>query len=170
MTGEGDSHCLRTCAAPEDREAVGAILRSTAIFYDREIAVADELLLDRLDKGEGSDYSFVFADGIHGLEGFLCYGPIAVTDRRFDLYWLAVHRSRQGKGTGGLLLKEAEAAIAVSGGAAIFVETSSRPVYEPARRFYEHHGYREAARVAGYYADGDHKVIFTKRLASKEHS
>jgi len=32
-------------------------------------------------------------------------------------------------------------------------------------RFYEMRGYQSAARVADFYAPGDHRVIYTKRFA-----
>jgi ribosomal protein S18 acetylase RimI-like enzyme len=44
------------------------------------------------------------------------------------------------------------------------VETSSRPEYEPARQFYESHGYRREAVVADFYAEGDSLVLYSKRL------
>jgi hypothetical protein len=48
------------------------------------------------------------------------------------------------------------------------VETSSRSDYLPARRFYTRHGYAEAARVAGFYAPDDDRIILTKRIYSPD--
>ena len=47
----------------------------------------------------------------------------------------------------------------------LVVETSSRGEYASTRRFYEMRGYQSAARVADFYAPGDHRVIYTKRFA-----
>jgi hypothetical protein len=44
------------------------------------------------------------------------------------------------------------------------VETSSRPLYEPTRRFYLACGYRLEAQLEDFYAPGDGKVIFLKVL------
>ena len=46
----------------------------------------------------------------------------------------------------------------------MLIETSSLPHYEPTCAFYRKHGYTLAARVADFYADGDDKLIFSKRL------
>jgi ribosomal protein S18 acetylase RimI-like enzyme len=49
-------------------------------------------------------------------------------------------------------------------GRLLIVETSSSPEYEPARRFYESHGYRRQATVEDFYDEGDHLVLYSKRL------
>jgi hypothetical protein len=46
------------------------------------------------------------------------------------------------------------------------VETSSRADYAAARGFYLRRGYTLAGRVRDFYASGDDRVLFTKRLAS----
>ena len=47
--------------------------------------------------------------------GYACYGPIAVTIGSYDLYWIAVDQSCQGKGLGKVLLAEAERLIGGKG-------------------------------------------------------
>jgi hypothetical protein len=47
------------------------------------------------------------------------------------------------------------------------VETSSRPEYVATRAFYARRGYTEAARLRAFYAPGDDRVIFTKRLPAR---
>jgi ribosomal protein S18 acetylase RimI-like enzyme len=46
----------------------------------------------------------------------------------------------------------------------MYAETSGRPQYEPTRAFYERMGYQVAARLKDFYAPGDDKVIFARRL------
>jgi hypothetical protein len=46
----------------------------------------------------------------------------------------------------------------------VIIETSSQPLYEPTRAFYLRKGYAEVARVPDFYADGDDRVIFAKRI------
>ena len=46
----------------------------------------------------------------------------------------------------------------------LVVETSSRSDYGNTRGFYGKRGYAESARVREFYAPGDDRVIFTKRL------
>jgi hypothetical protein len=46
----------------------------------------------------------------------------------------------------------------------VVIETSSQPLYAPTRAFYVRRGYKEVARVQDFYADGDDRVIFAKRI------
>jgi ribosomal protein S18 acetylase RimI-like enzyme len=156
---------LRSEPGPGDREGVRELLVSTGFFHPFEIDVAIELIDDRLRKGEKSEYLFIFADVGRKPAGYICYGPITMTERRFDLYWIAVHNSLRGKGVGKLLFREAENHMRKLGGQYIFSETSSRDVYLPTREFYRKLGFREVARIPKFYADNDDKVVFMKTLS-----
>jgi hypothetical protein len=46
----------------------------------------------------------------------------------------------------------------------VYIETSSRPIYESTRQFYLKTGYRVEAILQDFYADGDSKYIFVKDL------
>jgi len=155
---------LRREVRPDDPGRVRAVTESTGFFYPEEVAPAVELVEDRLAKGAASGYSFVFADEGDRTVGYACFGPIACTKASFDLYWIAVHADGRGKGLGTLLLEESERLIRAAGGRRIYVETSSRPLYEPTRAFYRARGYREEARLAEFYGPGDAKVIYVKEL------
>jgi GNAT superfamily N-acetyltransferase len=157
---------LRDRPRPADIAAVRALVAATGFFSAEEVAVAGELVEERLARGEASGYAFLFADGADGLEGYSCFGPIALTQASWDLYWIAVAPARRGHGLGRRLLQASEAAIAAAGGRAVYAETSSRPLYAPTRAFYLACGYREAASIADFYAPGDGKVIFEKRLGA----
>ena len=68
----------------------------------------------------------------------------------------------QGQGLGQALLRLAERAVARRGGGNLYIETSSRQVYERTRRFYRDAGYGQVARLRDFYAPGDHKIMFCK--------
>jgi ribosomal protein S18 acetylase RimI-like enzyme len=154
-----------TAACPA---AVEDLVRRTGFFSAAEVAIARELLDDLLEKGAGSDYVAVFArDGRDGpLVGYACWGEIPCTEARYDLYWIAVDPDRQGEGIGQVLLAHVEASISKAGGAAIYVDTSSREQYGPTRAFYERSGYEVAAHLTDFYRDGDGKVVYAKRLTT----
>lgn len=86
-----------------------------------------------------------------------------MTDRKWDLWLIAVHADRQGQGIGGELLRYAERRARVAGARLLLIETRSLPKFDPTHAFYGRHGYREVARIPDDYADGDSKVVFTKR-------
>jgi D-alanine-D-alanine ligase len=155
---------LRRDVRAGDPAVVRDITESTGFFYPEEVATAVELVDERLAKGEASGYSFVFADDGGRTLGYACYGAIACTKASFDLYWIAVHADARGKGLGTVLLDESERLIRAAGGRRIYVETSSRSLYEPTRSFYLARGYREEARLAEFYGPDDAKVIYVKEV------
>jgi ribosomal protein S18 acetylase RimI-like enzyme len=147
-----------------DRQAIATILSSTALFYPYEIEIALWLLDEGIRDGIESGYHFLFADQDNETIGYACYGPITMTDNRFDLYWIAVRKDRQGDGLGGELLRRAEKEIAAMGGMILYVETSGREDYRQTLNFYEKHQYRRVACLPDFYKDGDDKIIFMKKL------
>jgi len=147
-----------------DADAIETLVTRTGVFRADEIAIARELAEA---KCSGSDPSYQFLllrDAQDTLVGYTCYGEIPLTDKRFDLYWIAVDPAHQGRGLAGHLLRESEARIRAQGGAIAYAETSGTPAYETARRFYLASGYHEAGRFADFYRDGDDKVVFAKKL------
>lgn len=150
---------------PTDRAAVRRLTDSTGVFHPFEIDVAVELVDERLARGPSSGYEFVFAEEDGRTVGYACFGPIALTQGSFDLYWIAVEKERQGCGLGRRLLDESERRMAAAGGQQVYIETSGRDVYEPTRGFYLRCGYRIAAVLGDFYAVGDDKVIFVKSLS-----
>ena len=153
---------LRREARAGDPAVVRDITESTGFFYAEEVGTAVELVDERLAKGDASGYFFVFADEGARTVGYACFGPIACTKASYDLYWIAVHAEARGKKIGTLLLEESERLIRAAGGHRIYVETSSRSLYDPTRAFYLARGYREEARLAEFYGPGDAKVEYVK--------
>jgi len=157
---------LREQVVEEDAEAVRRIVQSTGFFSDAEVAVAVELVQERLSRGAASGYHFLLAEQDGRGVGYTCFGPIACTVGSFDLYWIAVHAAHRRRGLGRLLIARTESAVAASGGRRVYVETSSRPLYEPTRAFYLRCGYEPAAVLKDFYSPGDDKIIYVKALSS----
>ena len=155
---------LRYEPCRRDPDDVERILQSWVQFRPKEIAVARELVLDRLAKGQRSEYRFVFADRNRRMVGFACYGPIAVTVSSFDLYWLAVELKAVGMGIGTAIMEELLRLASSGGGTKIFVETSSGSGYASARSFYYKHGFEHICTVPDFYGPCDDKLIFEKSL------
>lgn len=155
---------FREEATEADRENVRRVLDSTGFFYPHEVAVAVELVEERLQKGCASGYHFVFAEQDGRVVGYTCYGPIACTASSYDLYWIAVESQHRGAGLGRLLMEHTEHLIAKLGGKQIYIETSNREQYKPTRAFYLKCGYREAATLAEFYGPADDKVVYVKHV------
>lgn len=155
---------LRTDARVSDIETVRRLVRATGFFSEEEEAIALELVEDRLVEGAASGYEFLFAHRDGAVLGYSCYGRIPLTQSSYDLYWIVVDPAAQGSGVGRRLIAATEAAVIEAGGTALYAETSSRGQYAPTRGFYAAAGYRLAGEFPDFYAPGDGKVVFVKRL------
>lgn len=149
--------------AAHHRGRVTEILRATGVFAPEEVKVALELFDDAVRSRESYELVGIFDDADE-LQGYACWGPTPATDRSYDLYWIAVDPRAHGGGFGSALLGAVEERLRAAEARLLIVETSSRDVYAPTRGFYERREYVERARVRGFYAVGDDRVIFTKRL------
>ncbi|OPZ31606.1 MAG: putative acetyltransferase [Lentisphaerae bacterium ADurb.BinA184] len=149
---------------PTDRDAILALIRDTGFFRDDEIEIAREVLDDALRDGPSGDYQSYTALLAGRPVGWVCFGHTPCTIGTYDIYWIAVDRGEQGKGIGRALLQDAESRIAGLGGRISVLETSGRGLYDSTRGFYLKLGYIEEARLREFYAPGDDKVVYTKRL------
>jgi ribosomal protein S18 acetylase RimI-like enzyme len=137
-------------------------VRDTGLFREVEVRMAGEMLDEALDGDE--DYRFLGAFDTDALVGYASWGPTPGTEGTYDLYWIAVERSLQGRGVGSQLIDSVERTLRSEGGRLVVVETSSRADYVSTRAFYEARGYERAATIRDYYAPGDDLVIYTKDL------
>ncbi len=147
-----------------DVDQVRRIVASSGFFTEAEVAIAMELVDERLEKGLESGYHFLFAEAQDTLLGYACFGPTPGTQSSWDLYWIAVEGARRDKGFGSAILARAENLMRAAGAGRCYVETSSRTQYAPTRAFYLRHGYAEVADLADFYGPGDGKIILIKRL------
>ena len=147
-----------------ETDALVQLAESTGVFKPHEI----EALRDVLDDfhAENSTFGHRAITAVHEGQpiGFAYYAPIEMTDRSWNLYWLAVGKVVQARGTGTMLLHHAEAEVVKSGGRLFLIETSALPSYDLTRKFYLKHGYEQASVISDYYSDGDDMVTFRKRL------
>ena len=152
-------------ATKEDGPQIHAIDANTSVFTQEEVECVDELWEECQTQGpERSGYYFLVDKEGDRVLGYACYGPRALTDRTYDLYWIAVDPATRGGGVGKRLLAATEEAIRKLGGRLLIVETSGLPKYEPTRGFYRATGYLLEGTLKDFYKDGDDLVIFTKRL------
>lgn len=147
-----------------DRDAILELARGTEFFRDDEIVIAAEVLDDALDKGPDGHYQSYTATLNGRPIGWGCFGPTPCTLGTYDIYWLAVEKQQQGKGVGKALVGLCEKLIRQRGGRLSVIETSGREIYNSSRQFYLKMGYPETARLKDFYAPGDDKVVYVKRL------
>jgi ribosomal protein S18 acetylase RimI-like enzyme len=152
-----------------DRSGVFRILENAGNFAPGEVAIALELIDEWLELGEHSGYlTYVLeAQGDESAEvlGYVSFGPTPLTESTYDLYWIAVDKSKHRGGVGKRLLKFTEEEIERRGGKMLLVETSSQETYGGTIQFYEKTGYELVGKIKEYYKPGDDKLIFMKKLA-----
>lgn len=149
---------------PSDREPLKASIESIAAFREEDVAIALELIDDRLDNGEDSDYQFLVAVEGDAALGYVCFGLIPLTVSSFDLYWVVVAPEHQRKGVGARLMTAMAQAVVQQGGRRIYIDTSSSDQYATTRAFYHSQGYAEAARFPDFYRDGEARVVYCRQV------
>jgi GNAT superfamily N-acetyltransferase len=148
---------------PDDKPTVLDLIRATGMFTPAELDVAEELIDIYLGVPEQPDYRIVVIENDRrDVAGYMTWGPTPMAEAAYDLYWMAVAPSAQGKGLGKALVKWLEAEIRKLNGRMILIETSSQPRYHPTRQFYVNLDYKEVARIPDYYKAGDDRVIYAK--------
>ncbi len=141
------------------------MLKRISEFQPAEVAVAEEVIDAYLNNPSASGYHVLVADVGSSVIGYVCYGPVPLTEGTWDLYWIAVSPEAQGKRVGDSLLSSAESEIRKTGARLLLIETSSKPEYEKTRHFYHSCGYELVGRITNFYAPTDDKMIFQKRFS-----
>lgn len=149
---------------PAETPVLVELARQTGVFKPLEIVALEEVLDDYHAQMHAQGHRSVTCARDAQVLGFAYYAPAAMTDRAWYLYWIAVRKESQARGIGSTLLQHAEADIRGQNGRLLLIETSSLPHYAPTRRFYQKHGYEQAAVLRDFYADGDDLTVFRKRL------
>ena len=151
-------------ALPIHRQKILSVLADTHVFNEEELIVSAQLLDCFLQEGEAGGYiaDVSLEDG--APTGYVCFGQTPLTRGTWDIYWLAVDPAKQRKGIGKELLLFAEEVIREKGGYLSLIETSTRDDYAGARRLYEAIGYKVDCVIPDFYAPGDGRYLFSKRL------
>ena len=149
----------------EDGEQIREIALLTGLFNAEEVQCVGDIWQQYLQLGiKASGYTFYIEKIAGSALGFVCVGPRPLTDRVYDLYWIAVDPKAQRQGIGRRLLEKAETAVRAAGGRILVIETSGTPGYSGTRAFYTASGYQHEATLRDLYADGDDLVIYTRRM------
>jgi D-alanine-D-alanine ligase len=165
LSGTLVSSRLRHLSAA-DRGRIEEITRAVGLFREDEIPVALEVFDEAVREGGSQSYTAIGSDVDGRLVGWICWGPTPCTLGTYDLYWMAVEPALQGAGFGTALVLEMERRLT---GLArlIVVETAGRPDFAATRAFYEARGYRAAATIPDFYAQGDDQVVYVKNVSGE---
>lgn len=157
-------------ATPTDSPALIALASATGIFQPQEAEALLGGVLTELHAGQlGDGHQAWVLGAVPGgpPAGWVYFAPTAKADGVWDLWWIGVDPAHQSRGAGDELLRFVEDHVRAAGARVLVIETSSVSAFDPVRRFYAKRGYAECGTVPDFYADGDGKVIYAKRLTSR---
>ncbi|WP_306642093.1 GNAT family N-acetyltransferase [Sanyastnella coralliicola] len=96
--------------------------------------------------------------------GFGFCAPEKLTEGTYNLYAIAFTEETQGGGRGKQMMDYIEQLLQSKNGRVLIVETSSLDEYQKTRAFYVKCGYVKEAVIREFYAPGEDKVVFYKKL------
>ena len=143
----------------DDLPAVSSMLDETGLFPSEMLAAMAEPYLSGIEP-----HIWLVAQADAVVLGFAYCEPERITDGTYNLLAIAVEPMRQGGGIGQMLVHAVEAAAKAMHARLLLVETSSLPEYERTRSFYAQLGFVREAVIREFYAEGEDKVVFWKRL------
>ncbi len=144
----------------KDIPALQNVLDDTELFPSEMLP---DMLMDFLNDTDSQDLWFT-CEMENEAVGFCYATPEKLTEGTWNMLVIAVHTSQQGKGIGGKITKHLEQMLLKLGNRILIVDTSSADAFKATRAFYQKHGYTEGARIRGFWADGDDKIVFWKDL------
>ncbi len=149
---------------PSDLAPILAMTEAVGVFNAEEVATVQELFEDYLKDAVASGYHFLSYRENDQVLGFVCWGPVPLSQSTVDLYWIVTAPTASRRGVAAALFQAMETAVRALGRWLIVIWTSSRPGYEPARRFYERVGCTLAVQIPEFYDRGDDLCVYTRYL------
>lgn len=141
-----------------DLAALKEVVEATGLF-------PGEMLAPMFGAGDGALWLTAHSAG--RAAGFAVSRPEKMTEGTWNMLALAVLPARQRSGLGRGLVAASETALGGQGARLLLVDTSATAAFAGARAFYAAAGYGEVARIPGYWAEGDDRVTFAKRLGPR---
>lgn len=156
-------------ALPHESSHLIAMASATGVFKPNEAeallgGVLEDFHAGRL--GEGHQVVVWADDRTGAATGWVYFAPSFKAERVWDLWWIGVDPAAQRAGVGSRLLEFVESQVREAVGRLLIIETSSTTPFEVVRRFYARRGYANCGTIPDFYADGDHKVTYAKRIAA----
>lgn len=139
------------------------ILRASGQFDDEALGFVEQTLVQHLTS-PGPEIWLTAEEG--APVGVAYCAPEPVSPGVWNLLMLWLRTDRLGGGFGTALVQQVEALLQRQGARLLLVETSSLPAFESARAFYARRGFVHEATLRDYYAEGDDKLILTRKLST----
>jgi len=145
---------------PEDIDILKTIIEQNNLFpYE----LLDNMISPYFKQECKTDFWITYMDNDKPV-AIAYYAPERMTEGTYNLYLIAVSPDYQGKGIGKKLLIYIENHLKYRGERILLIETSGLPAFKDSRKFYRMNNYHQEAVIREFYAQGDDKVVFWKKL------
>jgi len=149
---------------PTERADIERVTLAAGNFDGDELTTPLELFDGYVRDAKISGYNYLSAKRDDRIVGYACYGPTALTEATFDLYWIVAEANEHGTGVGRALFDRVIEEIKNRNGRLLVIWTSSTPHYDRARKFYERMGCKLEARIENFYRDDDDLCVYLYRI------
>ncbi len=152
------THDIRKTGAG-DLPALARVAETTGLF-------PGDMLAEMAGPALAGESRAIWLTGLlEGAPAGFCYAePEPLAEGTWAMLALAVDPGCHRRGIGRWLVAALEERLRRDGQRLVVVDTSSTGAFAAARAFYARAGYEEAARIRDFWAEGDDKVTFRKRL------
>ena len=140
-----------------DTEGIIAVAAASGLFDDGDLAAFAPMIRE----GVGAEALWPVAGEAAGAA---FAEPEGFADRVWNLRFIAMLPGGRRAGGGSALLTAVEARLRGLGARLLLIDTGGGDAQAGARAFYAANGYDAEARIRDYYAEGEDRVIFRKRL------
>lgn len=144
----------------EDLDGLKHVLDTSGLFPSEYL---DDMISDYFANPDTEAIWFTYIT--HGKPAAIGYcAPEKLTNGTYNLYAIAVDKMLQGRGIGRKMMNFIEQLLKESSKRVLIVETSSDDQYQLTRKFYHKLNYKEEAVIRDFWNEGEHKVVFLKKL------
>lgn len=151
---------------PDETDDLVELALRTGLFTPEDADLLLRSTLDQLHAGTLGEGHFAFVLESDGqARGWVYFSDNPRANGVWDLWWIGVDPACRGRGIGAQLMAFVESYARDRGARLLQVETSDTDALASTRAFYARLGYATCGRVPDYYADGDGKITFVRRLA-----
>jgi len=144
----------------EDLVHLKVVLDSIDLFPSEYL---DDMIADYFDNPNAQDIWFTTVQNSIPISIAYC-APEKLTEGTFNLYAIGVKGDIQGKGIGSRMMAYIENELRDDGQRLLIVDTSGADEFQLTRKFYEQLNYNKEAVIRDFWAEGDDKVVFWKKL------
>ncbi len=145
---------------PSDIPYLKQVLDSIELFPSEML---DEMIADFFDNPESEDVWFTALQNEEAISIGFC-SPEKLTEGTYNLYALGIRSDIQAKGIGSKMMSFIEDHLRNKGSRVLIVDTSGTEDFQLTRNFYEKLNYNKEAVIRDFWAEGDDKVVYWKKL------